>query len=41
MPTTVHFTAGDYIDPSDLLFQDRCLGRAQVRIGEVPFRELA
>jgi hypothetical protein len=41
MPAPMHFAARDHIDSRDLLFQDRGLGRAQLRIGEVSFRELA
>ena len=41
VPSAVHFAAGDDIDAGDLLLQDRGLGRAQLRVGEVALGELA
>ena len=40
MRPPVHLTAGDHIDPGDLLFQDRSLRRAQLRVGKIACGEL-
>jgi hypothetical protein len=40
VPAPVHFASGDDIDAGDLLLKDCGLGRAQLSISEVTFREL-
>ena len=40
MRSPMHFTAGDHVDARDLLFQNSGLGGPQLRIREIPGRQL-
>ena len=40
VPATVHLTARDHIDPSDLLFEDGSLRGSQLRVREIALGEL-
>jgi hypothetical protein len=41
MGAPMHFTPGDQVDPRNLLFQDRRLHRAKLRVGEIGRLELS